>query len=559
MATVIVNNSGSTQVTVITGEGSTTYSVSTGARGPAGPSGAGGGGTVTSVATGTGLTGGPVTTTGTIALANTAVTAGVYQAPFVQVDAQGRLTKALDEPCDDEIHFSGGVFLNGSFLTATGVVEWTTPVVSAVARTGIFSGIATATNIVLYESFDFDETVVHVDFLSVAGGGFTHRFNLTKSELISRSASEIIVRWTGFVSYSTGTILPTRPAICILRIASNLAFTLTLKVQKEFLYTGTSPVVVTGRAISLAATTSAGTYTNANITVDSTGRVTTAANGSGGTAVTGTAPIDVTSGVVSLSTTLPSAYEFTSTTRPTSAATTGTLAAANVQSLITKGDADTRYLSSANAFTATDTINVSANALYIVPTLSGQRIFMGSASKAAYSVNFGNVSFIESFPSSLTMLGGTENGLSRSVIIATGDLILDTGGGTGNNWISSRNAPTSTRRSMAFIFRGLDTDSFKRVAGFIYSAVATAATWTLPHTRWSCNNDATTLMELSMAGGLNIVSAITASNFKRGTGSPESTILGSVGDIYTRTDGGTGTTLYVKESGTATNTGWVAK
>ena len=559
MATVIVNNSGSTQVTVITGEGSTTYSVSTGARGPAGPAGAGGGGSVTSVATGTGLTGGPVTTTGTIALANTAVTAGVYQSPFIQVDAQGRLTKALDEPCSDEIHFSGGASVNGTFITATGVVEWDTPVVSAVARTGIFSGIATNTSY-LIEPYTFSSTAAVSDFLQVTGGGFSHVFNVVKSEIIVQSSTEIITRLTGSVTNSSGTALPTRPAIAIFRVGStSSAFTLTLKVQKEFLYTGTSPVVVTGRAISLAATTSAGTYTSANITVDAQGRITAAANGSGGTAVTGTAPIDVTSGVISLLTTLPSAYEFTSPTRPTSAATTGTLAAAGVQSLITKGDADTRYLSSANAFTATDTINVTANALYIVPTLSGQRIFIGSASKTAYSVNFGNVSFIESFPSSLTMQGGTENGLSRSVIVATGDLILDTGGGTGSNWISSRNAPTSTRRSMAFIFRGLDTDSFKRVAGFIYSAVATAATWTLPHTRWSCNNDATTLMELSMAGGLNIVSAITASNFKRGTGSPESTILGSVGDIYTRTDGGTGTTLYVKESGTATNTGWVAK
>ena len=97
------------------------------------------------------------------------------------------------------------------------------------------------------------------------------------------------------------------------------------------------------------------------------------------------------------------------------------------------------------------------------------------------------------------------------------------------------------------------------MAGFIHSAVATAATWTLPHTRWSCNTDATTLMELSMAGALNVGSNITAGNFKRGAGSPESVIIGSVGDIYTRTDGGAGTTLYVKESGAATNTGWVAK
>jgi hypothetical protein len=286
-----------TQVTVITGEGSTTYSVSTGARGPAGPAGGGGGGGVTSVATGTGLTGGPVTTTGTIALANTAVTAGVYQSPFIQVDAQGRLTKALDEPCSDEIHFSGGASLNsGNWLTATGVGEWEAPVVSAVARTGIFSGIATSTTITPVETYTFSSTAAVNDFLQVTGGGFDHVFNVVKSEIIVHSSTEIITRLTGSVTNSSGTALPTRPAIAIFRREStSSAFTLTLKVQKEFLYTGTSPVVVTGRAISL-------------------------------------------------STTLPSAYAFTNATRPTSMATTGTLAAADVQSLITKGDGDSRFI-----------------------------------------------------------------------------------------------------------------------------------------------------------------------------------------------------------------------
>lgn len=54
------------------------------------------GGTVTNIATGTGLTGGPITTTGTISLANTAVAAGTYgngtQVAQFTVDAQGRLT-----------------------------------------------------------------------------------------------------------------------------------------------------------------------------------------------------------------------------------------------------------------------------------------------------------------------------------------------------------------------------------------------------------------------------------------------------------------------------------
>jgi len=43
-----------------------------------------------------------------------------------------------------------------------------------------------------------------------------------------------------------------------------------------------------------------------------------------------------------------------------------------------------------------------------------------------------------------------------------------------------------------------------------------------------------------------------------GAGSPESIVTAPVGAVYHRTDGGAGTSLYVKESGTG-NTGWVAK
>ena len=46
--------------------------------------------------------------------------------------------------------------------------------------------------------------------------------------------------------------------------------------------------------------------------------------------------------------------------------------------------------------------------------------------------------------------------------------------------------------------------------------------------------------------------------WRTGTGSPEGGITAPVGSMFTRSDGGTSTTLYVKESGTG-NTGWVAK
>lgn len=43
-----------------------------------------------------------------------------------------------------------------------------------------------------------------------------------------------------------------------------------------------------------------------------------------------------------------------------------------------------------------------------------------------------------------------------------------------------------------------------------------------------------------------------------GTGTPEGSLAAEVGAVYTDKNGGAGTTLYVKESGTG-NTGWVAK
>ena len=108
--------------------------------------------------------------------------------------------------------------------------------------------------------------------------------------------------------------------------------------------------------------------------------------------------------------------------------------------------------------------------------------------------------------------------------------------------INKLSALDTLKNADQFVVYSADNGDARRVSGTAVKEFMTDAIST---------DDAVTF-----DGGINLGSGTLL--WKSGAGSPEGAITATVGSLWTRTDGGAGTTLYVKESGTG-NTGWVAK
>lgn len=175
-------------------------------------------GTVTNVATGTGLTGGPITSNGTISLANTAVTAADYgsasQVGTFTVDAQGRLTAAANAAINIAVaNVSGAVPNTVNVIAGTGLSgggALSSNVTVNLANTAVTAGNYGSTTQVAAITIDAQGRITNASNVAISGGGngsgivVSNVVTITAGNNIAWSnATSVILSW----SNSTGNVI----------------------------------------------------------------------------------------------------------------------------------------------------------------------------------------------------------------------------------------------------------------------------------------------------------------------------------------------------------------
>ena len=149
--------------------------------------------------------------------------------------------------------------------------------------------------------------------------------------------------------------------------------------------------------------------------------------------------------------------------------------------------------------------------------------------------------------------GSASRGLTqfRNRAAAATNLFAGSDGGA-DSWIMETTAVTGTNfNAMAATTTGV---AFNNIRGFNQDLVIRARSGGTNIVTFDAS-DGTDRLIISDAGVVTIGGGVT---IQSGSGTPEGAITAVVGSLYMRTNGGAGTSLYVKESGSG-NTGWIGK